>query len=497
MAPLAALLLLAVTPRAEPHALRVDLAWSAAPGATFEVQCAATPAGPFQSLPNPCPRLPAFSDFRGPESGPRTYRVRAAGGEWSAPVTAAPLPLDPGALPEEAARAAFRYFWDYGHPVSGLAREALQRHPDVCAIGASGMGLANLIVGAERGWISRAEAAARVQTMLSFLAERAERFHGAWPHWINGSTGQVIPFSPLDDGADLVETGFLMQGVRLARWYFDRDDPAESALRARADELWGSVEWDWFAQPRGGHEVLMWHWSPRHGFARNMGITGFNECQIVYLLALASPTHAIGRECYRQGWLAPDYGQRRRRLGLDLELGRGFGPPLFWCHYSYLGLDPHALRYHGRSYFDHFRDLARAQVLYCDAQRERFKGYGEAWGLSACLGPDGYRAYAPGSGDDGTLAPTAALASMPYVPEDSRACLRALYEQHGPELWGPFGFWDAFNPTRGWAAKDYLGIDQGPIAPMIENWRSGLLWRTLAKDPALAAVVAGLGDDGG
>ncbi len=386
----------------------------------------------------------------------------------------------------EVQQAGVRYFWDFGHPVSGLAREGSNRNPDLCAIGATGMGFFNLIVGVERGFVPRAEAVERLRATLVFLTEEAERFHGAFPHWINGTTGKTIPFSKYDDGADLVETAYLAQGLLALREYFDGIGPAEMRLRDLADRLWREIEWDWFARRTDRGPCLLWHWSPNHQWKKNLPIRGFNECHIVYLLALSSPTHAVEPEYYWEGWHNPGFGRKREQFGIPLSLGRGVGPPLFWTHYSYLGLDPRVLSHDGRTYFEHFRDLCRVQVRYARSRSRDFKGYDALWGLTASLGPDGYAAFAPGPRDNGTLAPTAALSSLPYAPKQSIACLRELQRNHREKLWGPYGFRDAFNLTRDWVAPGYLGIDVGPIAPMIENHRSGLCWRTFMKAPEIA-----------
>jgi len=411
--------------------------------------------------------------------------VAAATG--SAP-SSAPSP-EIEALLTEVQRAGVRYFYDYGHPVSGLARESTFHGDDVCTIGATGMGCFNLIVASERGFIPRRQVAERLRRMLRFLSGRAERFHGAFPHWLNGRTGKVIPFSPDDDGADLVETAFLAQGLLAVREYFTADDPVEVEVRGLADRLWRDIEWDFFVKTDGPDVYLLWHWSPRVGWKKNHAIRGFNECQIVYLLALASPVHAAPAEAYWRGWHGPDFSRPREHFGVRVSLGGRLEMPLFFTHYSYLGLDPRAVAFDGRSYFEHFQGLCRVQIRYAQSRRGTFRGYGPLWGLTASLGPDGYRAFAPGADDDGTIAPTAALSSMPYVPQESRAFLLELHRNHRERLWGRFGYVDAFNLSRDWATKEYLGIDVGPIGPMIENHRSGLCWKTFMKAPEIVAVV--------
>jgi len=349
--------------------------------------------------------------------------------------------------------------------------------------------LVNLGVGVKRNFITRQQGSDRVLKVLRFLSNQAETFHGAFPHFLNGSTGKTIPFFDGDDGADLVETAFLMQGILFVREYFDGSNAAEQEIRQLANSLWRGVEWDWFATDEGEAAALMWHWSPTRGWRIGLRITGFNECHLVYLLALVSPTHAIPTKYYKQGWEFAKQDEDRTRFGIHMTLGQDMGPPLFWTHYSYLGLDPRKIAYRGQSYFEHFQNLCRVQVRYAEARRADFKGYGPLWGITASNGPDGYRAFAPGKLDEGTLAPMAALSSMPYVPGASQACLLELYKKHGGKFWGPCGFYDAFNLNRDWVSNNYLGIDVGPIAPMIENYRTELCWRVFMRAPEIIQAL--------
>ncbi|MFO1512045.1 MAG: glucoamylase family protein [Verrucomicrobiota bacterium] len=487
--------------RALSRQLRVDLVWEdAANGASYEVQRATQAGGPFTDLNSHLPRVPIHSDFIGSAEGEFFYRVRSLRtnqpsqeilrSDWSAPVKGSPRALNADELPGEIQEASFRYDYDFAHPVSGLIREGTGFLPDFCAIGATGMGLFNLGVGVERQFITRQQGSDRVLKMLRFLAQKADRFHGAFPHFLNGRTGQVNPFFDGDDGADLVETAFLMQGILFVREYFSGANAAETEIRELANSLWRGVEWDWFAHDEAEGAALIWHWSPTRGWRNKLPITGFNECQIVYLLAMVSPTHPVSPKYYWQGWESKHFGETRTRFGIPLELSHDFGPPLFWTHYSYLGLDPRQVSYHQRSYFEHFQDLCRVQVRYAESRRGDFKGYGPLWGITASNGPKGYEPFAPGERDNGTLAPTAALASMPYVPEASRACLVELYQRHGARLWGPFGFYDAFNFSRDWVSNNYLGIDVGPIAPMIENQRTGFCWKTFMRSPEIIHALS-------
>jgi hypothetical protein len=490
--------------RALPRQLRVDLQWEAAAGSErYEVQRATNAAGRFTTLPSFLPGWPLHSDFIGAAGGEFCYRVRSVGtdagggfvaSDWSDIVKGRPLVLNTNQLLTEVQEACFRYFYDFAHPVSGLAREGTGFFPDFCATGASGMGLFNLGVGVERGFITRAQGVERVLKILRFLSEKGERFHGAFPHFMNGATGRANPFFKDDDGADLVETAFLMQGLLFVREYFSGADADEAEIRRLADGLWRGVEWDWFAHDDGKWASLIWHDSPYRDRQSQIRIAGFSECHMVYLLALASPTHSVPDKFYHQGWESAWFGESRERFGIRLELGRDITPPLFWTHYSYLGLDPRQVSYLGRSYFGHFQDLCRVQVRYAESRSKDFAGYGPLWGITSSKGPDGYKAFAPGRGDNGTLAPTAALASMPYVPPESIAALVEMYVKHGAQLWGPFGFYDAFNFSRNWVSTDYLGIDVGPIAPMIENYRTGLCWKKFMAAPEVGGVLKRIND---
>ncbi len=486
-----------------PHV--VGLQWDpVAKNMGYEVERSEFPLGPFKRLPNNLPQLTIYSDFIG-GLGTNFYRVRSiqtngAGhllpSDWSPPVEGHSAGLDQENLLTEVQRAAFEYFYFYGHPESGLARASARRNPDICAIGASGMGLFNLGVGISRGFVTREQGATEALKELDFLSERGQRFHGAFPHFINGETGRVIPFSKYDDGADIVETAFLMEGVLFAREYFSQTNAEETEIRRLSDHLWRDVQWDWFVNESNPIPALIWHWSPDYGWKKNLYILGFNECQIVYVLALASPTHPVKPRSYWAGWESGNYGSERTQFGIQEELGSrpATGPPLFETQYSYLGLDPRAMFYHGKSYFDHFRNFCLVQIRYADSKRNKYKGYGPLWGITASAGPDGYKPFAPGLRDNGTLAPTASISSMPYVPAESLSCLMDMYQNYGSKLWGPFGFYDAFNFSRNWVSKTYLCIDEGPIAPMIENYRTGLCWKTFMKAPEIQPVVKLLND---
>lgn len=477
---------------------RVDLQWQPVAGAVGYQVYRAGADGDFERVTSrPHPRT-LYADFVAENGLKLRYRITAVGpGLAESPASdaagASTAAMDDEALLTSVQRATFRYFYDYGHPVSGLARERLGSG-NVCTIGGSGFGLMTLVVGAERGFEPRAAIAARVLTMLQFLETTAQRFHGAWSHWLDGATGRTIPFGPDDDGGDLVETAFLCEGLLTIRQYFTGDDPIETAIRRLATELWEGVEWDWYRgdPPR---QVLLWHWSPNHGFQKNHEIRGFDETLLTYLLAIASPTHPVPPELYRQGYAGrPSYRNGSEHFGLRQWVGPNGGGPLFFTHYSFLGFDPRAWRDESCSYFEHSRSVALLQRAYAIANPGQHLGYGEnVWGLTACDGPDGYLARAPFGPDDGTIAPTAALSSMPYTPAESIAALRYDYEVLGPRLWGEFGFHDSFCLERDWFASSYLAIDQGPIVPMIENYRTGLCWRLFMANGELAPALAAAG----
>lgn len=385
----------------------------------------------------------------------------------------------------------FRYFWDYGHPVSGMARERNNGDPNIVTTGGSGFGIQAILTGAERGWVTREAAVDRMIQIVSFL-QFADRFHGVFPHWMNGANGNVVPFSQYDNGADLVETAFLMQGLLTARQYFNLDTPLESALRDAITGLWEDVEWDWFRKNNG--PVLYWHWSPNYQWQMNFALRGFYEAQIVYILAAASPTHPVPGSLYQSGWTAnANYCTAATYFGLPVYCGGLGGGPMFFAHYSYMGFDPRGWKDFCCNYFIRNRNHALIQWEYAKANPESHTGYSaECWGLTACDIQNGYSAHDIAN-DGGTIAPTAALASMPYTPDQSMAALKFFYRQLGADLWGPYGFYDAFNLDQNWFAESYLAIDQGPIIGMIENHRSGLLWHHFMQNPEIAPALLACG----
>lgn len=394
-------------------------------------------------------------------------------------------------LLELTQKKTFKYFWDFGHPTSGMARERTVSGNTVTT-GGTGFGVMTILVALERGWISRQEALDRVQTIVSFLKEKSTRYHGAYAHWINGETGATIPFSQYDNGADLVETSLLMQGLLACRSYFSQSSGAETKLRADITELWEAVEWDWFL--KDGGDVLYWHWSPDYGWQMNLKIQGWNESLITYVLATSSPTYPISKEVYDKGWARN--GQMKNGqtyYNYTLPLGEANGGALFFSHYSFLGIDPNGLADQYANYKDQVVNHTLINYSYCVANPKGFTGYStDCWGLTASDGDKGYSAYSPNN-DKGVIAPTAALSSMPYTPNQSLKALEFFYYKLGDKLWGDYGFYDAFNLSEGWFADQQIAINQGPIVIMIENHRTGLLWNTFMKDEDVKKGLKNLG----
>lgn len=385
------------------------------------------------------------------------------------------------ALLELVQRQTFRYFYDFAHPSSGLARER-NTSGDVVTTGGTGFGAMVLIVGMERGYITRAQGLDRMKKVLGFL-ETSDRYHGVWPHWLNGSTGKTVPFSPKDDGGDLVETSLLIQGLLSFRQYLDSAIPEEQLIIDRIDRLYNAVEFDFFTQ---GQDALYWHWSPNYGFQMNMMLRGYNETLICYVLGAGSPAHAIGRNAYKYGYMndgsilnGNDY------YGITLPMGGPYGGPLFFTHYSFLGLDPRGLEDEYVNYWD--QNVAHSLInwKYCEANPLNYIGYSDVcWGLTASDNQSGYSAHSP-TNDPGVISPTAAVSSIPYTPEQSLAAIRHFYYMLGDRLWGPYGFYDAFNITADWWGTSNIAIDQGPMVVMIENYRTGLIWDLFMSCPEI------------
>jgi hypothetical protein len=401
-------------------------------------------------------------------------------------------------------KQTFKYFWDYAEPNSGLARERF--HPDgnypendanIVTTGGSGFGLMAIVSGMSRGYVTKEEGVKRLDKIADFLA-KADRFHGAWSHWIDGNTGKVKPFGTKDNGGDLVETSFLISGMITVREYLKTGNEKEKAVAQKYDALWKGVEWNWYTNNKN---VLYWHWSPTYAWQMNFALEGYNECLITYVMAASSPTHSIDAKAYHEGW-ARNGGivSSNTKYNLPLILKHNgaeeFGGPLFWAHYSYVGLDPNQLTDKYANYWDLNVNQTKINYQYCVENPKN--GYSaDYWGLTASYSrnPDGsigYNAHMP-SNDQGVVSPTAAISSIVYTPKESMALIRNLYDNHKKETWGEAGFYDALSLQNKWVAKRYLAIDQGPEVVMIENYRTGLLWKLFMNAPEVKEGLKKLG----
>ena len=401
-------------------------------------------------------------------------------------------------------RRTFQYFWDGAEPVSGMARERFhvdniypENDKNTIATGASGFGAMAILVGMEHHFITRKQGTERFEKIVSFL-EKADRFHGAYAHWMLPDE-KAKAFGKTDNGGDLVETSFLMQGLLCVRQYYLNGSPEEKKLAARIDKIWKGVDYNWYRQ--GGKNVLYWHWSPQYNWIENFPVQGYNECLILYVLAASSPTHTVPAAVYHQGWARSGgietsikpYGYL---ITLKHNVAEGnFVGPLFWAHYSYLGLNPKGLKDKYADYWSNNRNTTLINRAYCIQDPKKYTGYGEnCWGLTASYSVNGYAAHAPDVKDDlGVIAPTAAISSYPYTPKESMQVIRYLYEDLGDKVWGEYGFYDAFSETANWYPKKYLGIDQGPEIVMIENGRTGLLWKLFMSCPEVKSGLKKLG----
>lgn len=395
------------------------------------------------------------------------------------------LDLRSNPLLDTIQKQTFNYFWEGAEPNSGLARERLHMddiYPtspkNTVTTGGSGFGLMAILVGVKRGYISREEALNRYIKIVDFL-EKADRFHGAWPHWLDGETGKVYPFSKKDNGGDLVETAFLTQGLLTVAEYYKEGNEKEKKLVAKINQLWKEIEWDWYT--KNGEAVLYWHWSPNYDWEMNFPVGGYNECLIMYVLAAASPTHSISKDVYEQGWarkgkIISDESYYEEDLVLDYyEHNDAPIGPLFWAHYSYLGLNPHGLSDQYADYWKLTQNHAKIHYKYALDNPKKYKGYGDSlWGMTSSYSMKGYSGHRPGA-DLGVISPTAALSSFPYTPNESMNVLENLYKNHD-SLIGKYGPYDAFSFEHNWYLPRYLAIDQGPIPVMIENYRTGMLW---------------------
>ena len=425
-------------------------------------------------------------------------------------------------------RQTFQWFWDLADPRTFLIPDRAPTK-SFSSVAAVGFGLTAYTIGAERGWVTRAEAADRVAKTLRFLVEAPDgdtprgmtRYRGFFYHFLVMETGERFENVELST----IDTTLLAAGALSCQSYFDREDAVEAQIRADADTLYRRIEWTW-ASPRPPGVSM--GWTPEEGF-HSYNWKGYDEAMILYVLALGSPTHPIDAAAWPE-WTktykwGPYYGEEHVNFS-----------PLFGHQYShvwidYRGIRDDYMRKKGIDYFENSRRATYSQRAYAARNPGEFAGYGpDVWGLTACDGPlDGERTIrgkkrkfagyaARGASllhviDDGTLAPTAAASSLPFAPEIVLPALREMTRRWGSHVRNQYGFLDAFNPTLddpsitspqgtivdgvGWFDRDQLGIDQGPIVAMLENYRSELVWKTMRKNPYIVAGLRRAGFTGG
>jgi hypothetical protein len=458
-----------------------------------------------------------YTDFVGRSGVKATYRVKAVDRSYrqsafSGTATASTRELSDEELLTMLQEACFRYYWEGSHPIAGATLENIPGDERIVATGATGFGIMALIVGVDRGFITREQGLERLSQILDFL-EKVPRYHGAWSHFLNGNTAQsMLVFGMFDNGGDLVETSFLMEGMLAARQYFKGDSEAEQSVYKRITNLWEAVEWDWY-QRTPNSDALLWHWSPQWSWFIDHRLTGFNETMMAYLLAIASPTHGVPASlyysgwagqseaaiAYRSGWSGSTQGDRYKNgnsyFGIKLDVGSGTGGPLYFTQYSFMGFDPRGIHDRYADYFENNRSFVLIDRAYCESNPGHYQGYGaDDWGLTASDDQLGYSVHAPDRAtDNGTITPTGALASFPYAPEASMAALKFFYRELGDRLWGVYGPHDAFNLSRNWFSPVYMGLDQAPIVVMVENYRTGLIWKMFMSNPEIQPMLNKVG----
>jgi hypothetical protein len=455
-----------------------------------------------------------YEDFLGESGKTSFYKISAVDVNYdesplSAEVQASTRALSDEELLNMVQEACFRYYWDGAHPIAGMAIEILPGDENLVAVGASGHGIMALLVGVERGFITREQGVERMLKITRFLST-ADRFHGVFPHFLDGRTGKIIArFGKYDNGGDLVETAFLMQGLLAARQYFTRDTDAEQEIQKTITSLWRSVEWDWYREDSNSN-FLYWHWSPDYGFYLHHPLIGWNETMIVYLLAVASPTHPIPATMYYTGWAGQSeravqyrrwwsrttqgdhYVNGNSYYSIKLDVGEGNGEELFFTHYSFLGFDPRDKKDAYTNYFKNNRSIALISHAYAVANPGKYVGYGDnSWGRSAGINAAGARAYP--RDDNGTITCTAALASFPYTPIESMKALKHFYRDLGEKLWGVYGFRDGFSLSEDWFEDVYMGLNQAPIVVMIENYRTALIWKLFMSNAEIKPALDRIG----
>ena len=455
----------------------------------------------------------------------------------------AALPAEQRAFLDDLSRRTFRYFWETTSPDTCLAYDRWPART-TSSIAAVGFALTAYGIGAERKYVDRRDAAARTLQCLRYLYEAPQGpqerdvtgYRGFFYHFLHTKTGLRHRTTELSS----VDSSLLFAGVLFAQSYFDRHNDLEQQIREQADRLYRRAEWPYFVRKPGdnratnleGSKGLAMGWEPEIGFGAHDWI-GYNEGMLVYVLALGSPTHPVDKTAWDEGWAArldQDWGEHYGQTYLTFE-------PMFGHQYSHVwidfrGIQDEFMRMKETDYFENSRRAALAQYAYAQDNPNGWIGYGGAfWGLTACDGPGyfpdvtvngeqrsffGYsaRGVSPFKvRDDGTVAPTAAGGSIPFAPDISIRALMAMKDEYGDLLYTDYGFKDAYNatfqlpeaesrlgsvtPSVGWIARDHLGIDQGPIVAMLENYRSDLVWKTMRKNPYIRRGLLRLGFRGG
>ncbi|MBP3203765.1 MAG: hypothetical protein J6M31_09225 [Bacteroidales bacterium] len=401
------------------------------------------------------------------------------------------LPANLRPILDRQQKAAFNFFYEGAESGSGMSLEGNNRGNTI-TIGGSGFGVMALVVGMERGWITREQGIEQIQRMLRFL-KRADRYKGVWSHWHNPD-GSYAPFGNQIATGDLVETSFLLEGLLVAYEYLDKGTPEENAIRADIDALYDSVDWAGYTGPQ--QDGLYWLWYSQED-RYVLKITGWNEALVTYLLALGATEKGVSAEVYQKGWNVPVYPGRKVNA-YPFPLGREEkGGPLFFSHYSFLGFDPRHMADANAWYWQQNLSHTMLNRHYCLYEAPKENDYGPGlWGLTACYGAgstDYYSARNP-SGDDGVMAPTAALSSFPYTPFYSAQVLVSLDRIR--DCQGQYGLADSFKPSERAATRNHLAIDQGPMVVMMENYRSGLIWNLFMRNARVQRALqkAGIGE---
>lgn len=459
------------------------------------------------------PNMAGYTDFTGSQTGKISYKLTYVDQnyretDFSNIRTASTRTLTDDELLDMIQESHFRYYWDGAEPNSGLALENIPGRSTMIATGASGFGIMAIVAATKRNFITRQQAVERFMKITDFLA-KADRFHGVFPHFLDGETGKVVPFfGNRDNGGDLVETSFLMQGLLAARQFFNGKDPNETKIRNTITKLWNEVEWDWYTRTKDS-DFLFWHWSPDQAWVIDHKLIGWNETMITYFLAIASQTHGVPASLYYSGWASQsaeaaiyrtNWGQTTDGAsykngniyhGIELPVGVSNGGPLFFVHYSFLGLNPHQFTDKYVNYFDNNKRITEINLRYCIENPLKHKGYGDDfWGLTASDGVSHYSADEPNvKNDKGKLTTTGALASFPYTPEASMKALKNYYRNYGKYLYAYYGFRDAIDLDKNWCSPIYMGLNQAPIVVMIENYRSKLLWDLFMANPEVQGAV--------